>query len=213
MNNIRILVLVILLILSGSLHIIIAQSKLPTHSLQLNAGYSRHGSGDMKGTLFGLAIGKYYTKRLSLHFNLNSTINWGKDEIIVNNLITEQRTDASVRFTTAGVQLGVNGGLSMVRTRAFEFMLALGTFGRFQSASNGSDGYEFYSPGRTGQPTVLIGYNNKTPQNTFSLGGVFQFQLNYTMKNKIFLGLQPGFQTDTNGDAIPYASLVIGKSF
>ncbi len=42
-------------------------------------------------------------------------------------------------------------------------------------------------------------------------GGVFQLQYDYTFNKKVFIGLAPGFQTDTNGDVLPQAVLVVGR--
>lgn len=188
-----------------------AQDKLPGHAIHLIGGYSIHGSGDFKGIVFGTEYTNYLSKRWSITYNIRGTIHDGQEKIIINNLITGTRTDASVRFTTGGVQLGLNGGFSIVRNHQHELMISLGVFGRYQSASNGDDGYSVYFPSQTGQPTVLIGYDNKTPARTGALGGIFQLQYNYTFKNNIYIGLLPGFQTDTHGDAIPYVALTVGK--
>jgi len=188
-----------------------AQDNLPTHAIQVIGGYSKHGSGDYKGIVFGAEYIHYQTRKLSLTYSFRSTINDGKETIIVHNTTTGTSNDASIRFTTAGVQLGVNGGLSMIRTQHHELMLSLGAFGRYQSASNGSDGYSLYYPQVTGQPTVLVGYDNRTPQNTFAFGGIGQLYYNYTFKCKFYLGILGAVQTDTNGDVIPQACLSVGR--
>jgi hypothetical protein len=188
-----------------------SQKKLPGKALQIMGGYSSHGSGDMKGIVFGTEYLDYVTRKFSLSYSIRATINNGAETIIVNNQVSGQRTDASIRFTTAGVQVGVNGGLSLIRTPKHEFMISLGAFGRYQSASNGSDGYSLYYPQQTGVPTVLVGYNNRTPQKTYAVGGIFQLHHNFTFRDKIYLGLMPGFQTDTNGDLIPYVALSVGR--
>lgn len=188
-----------------------AQDKLPGKALQVIGGYSKHGSGDYEGIVFGTEYVNYHTKKLSLTYSIRGTINDGKETIIVNNTTTGSRTDASIRFTTAGVQLGVNGGLSIIRSQHHEIMLSLGAFGRYQSASNGSDGYTLYYPQATGQPTVLVGYDNKTAQNTYAFGGIGQLHYNYTFKSKLYMGIHGAFQTDTNGDAIPQAALSVGR--
>ena len=66
-------------------------------------------------------------------------------------------------------------------------------------------------PQTTGVPTVLIGYQNSTPQHTVAFGGLFQFGYSYTFNNQFFAGIVAGFQTDTNGDALPQLGLVFGK--
>jgi hypothetical protein len=188
-----------------------AQTKLPGKAIQLVGGYSKHGSGDLRGIVFGADYITYRSNKFSLDYNFKATINQGKESIILKNTVTGDRTDASIRFTTAGVQIGVNGGWSIIRNPRHELMISLGAFGRYQSASNGADGYGIYLPTATGLPVVLIGYDNRTPQNTYSAGGIFQFHYNYTFKNKIYIGLVPGFQTDTNGDAIPQVALSVGR--
>ena len=180
-------------------------------AIQLTGGYSRHGSGDMKGIVFGTEYIRYVTKRFSLSYNIRATINSGKDEFIINNLVTGARTDASVRYTTAGVQLGVNAGLSFVKSARHDLRISCGPFGRYQSASNGSDGYSVYYPQTTGAPTILIGYDNRTLQETFAVGGVLQFQYDYTFSNNIYIGITPGFQTDTNGDAVLQLAFTLGR--
>jgi hypothetical protein len=189
-----------------------AQKKNDRH-LQMSAGYGLHGSGDLKGVVFGTEFTKYKSEKLSLNYNLRAGIHFGKDKILLINQTAGTTTDQSIRYTTAGVQLGINAGLSPVRTLHHEIAIALGPFGRFQSASNGSDGYSLYYPNATGIPSVLVEYNNRTPQNTFALGGLLQLKYTYTTGKGLSFALSPGFQTDTNGDAIPQALLLVGKRF
>jgi hypothetical protein len=180
-------------------------------AIQLIGGYSLHGSGDMKGIVFGTECINYLTRRFSLNYNIKATINSSKDEYLVTNNTTGTTTDASIRYTTAGVQLGVNAGISIIKSIRHELKISLGAFGRYQSASNGSDGYSAYYPPITGVPTVLIGYDNRTPQETVAVGGILQFQYDFTFGNKVYIGVIPGFQTDTNGDAIPQVALTVGR--
>jgi hypothetical protein len=176
-------------------------------------GYSEHGSGDMKGIVFGASYTNYLSKKFSLNYELRGTIHSDKDEFMYVHQPSGSTTDASVRFTTAGVQLGVNAQLSLVRSLQHEVIISLGAFGRYQSASNGSDGYSTFNEQQTGLPVFLIGYDNRTPQNTFSPGGLLQLQYNFTFRNNLFAGIAGGFQTDTNGDAILQAGLTIGRRF
>jgi hypothetical protein len=203
-----------LLLCMGSttlLNTVHAQKPLPTHAFQFMGGYSNHGSGDMKGIVFGTDYIKYLAPKFSLAYNLRGSINSSKHTIIVNNIDWGTSHDASIRFTTAGVQLGINGRLSAVRNSRHELAVSLGAFGRYQSASNGSDGYSLYNPLTTGVPTMLVGYQNSTPQETIALGGLLQLEYNYTIKNKVYIGLLPAFQTDTNGDVLPQLSVSVGR--
>lgn len=148
-----------------------------------------------------------------LDFNFKGTTHDGKDIILVTNNSTGKQTDASVRFTTAGVQLGINAGYSLLRNRHHEFAISPGFFGRYQSASNGNDGYNVYYPAAAGQPAVLIGYDNHTPQRVYSLGYTLQLLYNYTINNKVYIGLAPAFQNDTNADMITHIALTVGRRF
>src|SRR5687767_5426476 len=145
-------------------------AQLPKHAIQAIAGYSKHGSGDMDGIVFGAEYISYKTDKFSLNYNFRSTINHSKHEILIMDQSGNLLTDASIRFTTAALQLGVNAGWSVIRNNKNEFLISLGAFGRYQSASNGSDGYSLYSPAVTGQPTYLVGYDNRTEQNTIAAG-------------------------------------------
>jgi len=183
----------------------------PTQSIRLIKGYNRHGSGDIGGILFGTEYQKYITRKVSLSYNIRGTINSSEYTLISPSPISEREIDGSVRFTTAGVQLGVNGGLSMVRTLRHEFMVNLGALARYQSSTHG--GYSIYPPQTTGMPISVVAFDHASPQQTVSIGGLFQLQYSYTFKNNIALGITPGFQTDSNGDALLYAAIVVGKRF
>ena len=200
-------------IISHSYSVPTIAQKLPDRALQLTLGYGTHGSGDLKGVIFGAEYIKYFPSGVSLNYNFRGSINTGKDKIIVTGGPSGNTIDASVRYTTAGVQFGVNAGYSFLRSSAHEMQVSLGPFARYQSASNGTDGYSFYGPNQTGIPTVLIGFDNRSPQETISIGGIFQLHYNYTFNNKNYIGIVPGFQTDTNGDVIPQVGLSIGKRF
>lgn len=188
-----------------------AQSSLPDEAVEFSGGYSSHGSGDMKGISFGAGYTSYLSDKFSLNYNMRAHINSSYYYMVSYNAASQSFKDNSIRFTTAGVQLGVNAGLSFLRTNHHEIMLSLGGFGRYQSASNGSDGYSLYNPATTGVPQVLVGYDNRTMQQTLAAGVILQFHYNYTFNNNIYLGIQPGVQTDTNGDVITQAVLTIGK--
>jgi hypothetical protein len=203
----------ILLIIISSLPFFMHAQTLPDKVIMVTGGYSKHGSGDMKGIVFGAGYAKYISSRVSLDYYFRGSINNGQDVIMINNGFTGIRQDASIRFTTAGVQAGMNVRLSFIRTKRNELLISLGGFGRYQSASNGSDGYALYYPSTTGVPTVLVEYNNRTPQKTYAFGGLLQLHYNFTFNKNIVVGIAPGFQTDTNGDALLQGILVVGKRF
>ncbi len=179
------------------------------HALQLVAGWSRHGSGDMRGIIFGAEYIRYYTKRFSLNYHFRGGINSSKDAMFYQPPGSGSYNDASIRFTTAGVQLGVNAGFSPVRTLRHEFRISAGPFIRYQSESN-TDGYSIYQTSISGIPGPVVQYNNRTPHERFAVGGLVQFEYNFTFK-KIYIGPLAGFQFDSDGNTIPQLALVIGR--
>lgn len=177
----------------------------------LTGGYAKHGSGDMKGIVFGAEYVKYNSRRISLNYYFRGSIHNEIRVIILetNNYIQ----DASQKYTTAGVQAGFNIRNSFIRTTKHELLLSLGGFGRYQSTSN-PGGYSLYiTSAVTGVPTVLLEHYNNTPQKTYAAGGLLQLQYNFTFGKNIVLGLSPGFQTDTNGDTMILAMMFVGKRF
>jgi hypothetical protein len=182
-------------------------------AIQLLLGYSKHGSGDFEGVVAGGSYSTYLSQRVSLTLDLRGTINWRQHPIIEKDQFTGRVTDGSVRLLTAGVQLGILGGFSPVRSAHHELVINLGPFGRFQSSSSGVDGYSIYPPLTTNTPLSLVGFQNSTPHYTITLGGLLQVQYRCTLGPRIMLGIAGGFQTDTNGDLIEQAGITLGKRF
>ena len=187
---------------------------LPTQAFKFAGGYSKHGSGDLNGVIFGAEYSRYLTQKFSVSINMRGTINDGQATLIVNEANSGSTSDNSLHYTTAGVQLGVDAGLSLVRTLKHEVKASLGAFGRYQSNSL-PGGYAIHNPNQTNQPAFLIEFLNSpdTPRETFSIGGGLQIEYSFTFKNKIQVGISPGLQTDINGDTIPFCALKIGKLF
>lgn len=183
----------------------------PQEAIQALFGYSHHGSGDMKGIIFGASYTRYLSHHFSLNINLLGTIHHKQDNYSYPGPTAGTRTEGAIRFTTAGVQLGIDAQLSMLRSLHHEIIFSLGGFGRYQSSS--PDGYGVTPPQTSGIPEVLFSLYNWNPQNTIAAGGLLQFHYNFTFNNNMVLGLKAGIQTDTNGDLIPQAGLTIGKRF
>jgi hypothetical protein len=189
------------------------QDQLPKQALQVVAGISNHTGGDALGVTFGTEYLKYYSNKFSLAYNIRGTIHNYKHEYFVTYAPSGRVTDASIRFTTAGVQTGVNAGFSIIRTRNHELAISLGAFGRYQSSSNGEDGYSVLYPNTTaGIPTYLFSFDNMTPQATFAVGGLLQLSYNVRVGNG-YIGILPGLQTDSHGDLILQVLLTGGRRF
>jgi len=189
------------------------EEKTKNRSINFIGGYGIHrpASGRIHGWTYGTEYTVYYTEKLSVTYNFRGDIYSWRHLIRYDN--GANVTDASIRFTTAGFQLGANGGISLIQRKRHELMIKLGAFGRYQSASNGSDSYTVYYPPTSGLQAVVVAYNNMTQQETLALGAVLQLQYNFTFKSNVFIGAQPSLQTDSNKDPIVQVSFVIGKRF
>lgn len=210
-NRTKTKIVTLTVLLSLFLATLVNAQQQPKHAIQFMGGYSRHGSGDMDGIVFESGYQYYLSKKFSLQYMVRATINSGRDEILVTDANSGNTTDASVRYTTAGVQLGTNAGFSIVRSSMHELIVSAGPFVRYQSASNGTDGYSIYRPPVINVPAVLIGFDNRSPQQTISVGGLLQIKYAVSIAGKVAIGLATGFQTDTNGDVIPQAGIAIGR--
>jgi hypothetical protein len=189
---------------------VISYAQKNTSYLQAAIGYSKHGSGDFPGCFVSTDLFSYKKENRFLKYSILSTINSDRVKIIVNDPGGSTQ-DASVRFTTAGIQLGVSGGYNLLKSSPHSLLLSIGVFGRYQSASNGSDGYALYGPASTGIPTVLVGYQNSTPQHTFAGGGILSLQFNIHTGNAWYLAPVVNIQTDTNGDLIYMGGFGFGR--
>jgi hypothetical protein len=181
-------------------------------TLSLAGGYSKHGSGDFKGLFVDVGFYRQFGRKFRLGFDLATTIHTGRDAILINDNVFNNRTiDGSVRFTTAGIQFGAGGEWRIIRNRHYEVALGISSILRYQSASNGDDGYNIYLPSQTGQPTVLVGFDNKTPQQTISLGFAPNTAVYFISRKGSRLGPVISLQLDSHDDVIFNAGLKYTK--
>lgn len=187
-----------------------AQKNIPDlkKSVQLDIGIGKHGSGDLKGLNINSEFRIFFRKRLSISFGLGATMHDGRFPVLYDdgngNLI-----DVSYRFTTGGIQLTSKFGISFIKSRASDFGLQAGPVLRYQSSSYFDEINVLY-PAATGLPTPVVAITNKSPQKTFSAGGIGQLFYCYTIKNNVFVGLSAAMQIDTNGDLINQLAVSCG---
>ena len=188
-------------------------------AVQFSGGFCklRHRSGDsmevrvMNGLTFGGEYTQYSSRKVSVTYKFRATINNAEDSYHYGSGTVAE--DATIRFTTAGFQIGITGGFSFVNSARHEFRINLGPFVRYQSTSNAT-AYSTYYPPSTGVQAILFRLYNESPQETISVGGIAMLQYNYTFKSNLFIGVQTGYQANTNGNAIWHVGgLVIGKRF
>jgi hypothetical protein len=192
-------------------HFLNAQIILPDKKLELLMSQSIHGTGDIPGFNFATEYGERFKKRLSWTVGIGGTIHDGSDTLFFNDP-DGNTIDGSIRYTTAGVQTTGDIGYSFIRNKHHDFKLKLGALLRYQSSSY-YDIVSTYYPAGTGLPFPVVVFQNKTPQKTFAFGGSGHFQYNYSVSNKLVIGVVAGLQTDTNGDTIRQLGFTMGRQF
>jgi hypothetical protein len=188
-----------------------AQNNLPTRQIQLFAGQSFNGTGDMKGFAYNTEFGQYFTKRSAWYLSIGGSIHDTEDPIFYT-LRTGEQIDGSLRSTIAGFQVSGLYGYSFIRSKKNELLLKAGALLRYQSSSY-PDQYGVYYPPSSSGYDPFVNFYHTSPQRTFAVGGSLALAYNYTMSNKISIGMLANFQTDTNGDAISQLLFSIGRRF
>lgn len=183
---------------------------LQNRHLNLSAGQSFNGSGDINGLIYSAEYSKFFRNRISYALTLSGTIHDEEDTLFITppsgNLV-----NSSIRGTTAGVQFAAHLGFSILKNANHNLQFKLGVLGRYQSSS--SPGYTILYPALTGLTFPVLYLEHYAPQRTFAFGGSTQLRYDYTIRKKITIGVLSGFQTDTNGDNITQLSLSIGRRF
>jgi hypothetical protein len=191
--------------------IINAQTSLPKRHIQVYAGTSFNGTGDITGFAFDTEYGQYLKKKSSWYVGIGGTIHDTQWPIFYTDQSGKQ-VDASVRATTAGFQVSGLYGHSFVRKQKHEFLIKAGPLVRYQSTSYW-DGFGVYNPIITNLPFPVVGFVNVSPQRTLALGGNLEFVFNYTISKKVSIGILAELQTDTNGDTISQLLFSVGRRF
>lgn len=179
--------------------------------IQLIAGYSKHGSGDMDGIVFGADYSWYLGRKFSLSLDVRGTVHSDEDTYTYFYPNNNTKVEGTIRSTTAGAQLGLNGAYSLLRSRHHEIRAGLGAYLRYQSTS--LEGYSVLNPQVTERPEVLFSLFHWEPQKSVSPGLLVQLQYHCTFRDKFTLGFKAGIQTDMEGDELWYGALSVGKRF
>jgi hypothetical protein len=177
--------------------------------LQLSAGKSFHGTGDLSGLITEVSLDHYFSKHFDLSNGLTTTIHYGKDEVYSNSFPSLGPVDRSFRYNITGIQLTSIVNYNLINYKRHKFKLGAGTVLRFQSSSY-PDAYGLYFDPRV-FPDPFFYFSHNEKQNIFTVG--YSFGLTYIAKilPKYELGLKAYFQNDTNSDAITYISIIIGR--
>lgn len=181
------------------------------HHIQISAGTSFNGTGDIRGFAFNSEYGHLIKKKFFWYAGMGGTIH-DKVEPIFYTGRSGNPIDASVRATTAGFQVTGVASYSFVKTNKHDFSIRIGPLLRYQSTSYW-DMLEVFPPAGTGLPFPVVAFINLTPQRTVAVGATGQIGYNFTTNNKLSFGVLGTFQFDSNGDVLRNAYLVLGRRF
>lgn len=188
-----------------------SQNILPEKQVQLSAGTSFNGTGDIRGFAFNTEYGQSFKRKLSWYIGIGGTIH-DKTEPIFYTGQSGNSIDGSVRAATAGFQITGLLSYGMIKNEEHEFFFRIGPLLRYQSTSYW-DVLAVFPPAGTGLPFPVVSFINTSPQRTFAIGGSIQIGYNYTINNKYSIGVYGCFQFDSNEDVLRNALFTLGRRF
>lgn len=188
-----------------------AQENNRNETLQLFFGKSFHGTGDVLGIEYGGTYTSDLTQKSFWFAEVGGSIHEDAWPLFYSTPSGEW-IDASIHYTTAGLQAVGGIGLRLLRKSKHEIGVRLGAIFRYQSSSYWDEAAVYYPP-VTGLDFPVVSFVNTTPKKTMSLGGRGSFSYSYSLKSNLFLSATASLQTDSNGDTLSSTSIGIGKRF
>jgi hypothetical protein len=188
-----------------------AQEKIHQTSVQLFFGRSLHATGDASGIEYGAIYSSDIGRRSFWFAEVGGSIH-DNDWPLFYTTRSGEQIDASIRYTTAGVQAVGGMGLKVLQKNRHEINFRLGALVRYQSSSYWDAIGVYYVPS-SGMDFPVVSFANTSPKRTMGFGGRLSFSYAYTFNSKLFLSANGSTQLDSNGDAITAATLGIGKKF
>lgn len=162
------------------------------HRIFADAGLTMHGSGDYYGYMLHAGYQRSYTNRLSVRYLLGFTTN-GLSTLSFNSFPGALLMNPAFPIIT-GTQVNALVVFHATGSKRQYFNVLIGPILRYQYNRD-------YDPNVGG---VTVG----EPAHTQNIGYRLQFESLFIQAGKTRLGLQTGFQNDTNADAILNVSLV-----
>ncbi|WP_156101193.1 hypothetical protein [Salegentibacter sp. Hel_I_6] len=172
-------------------------------------GINKHGTGDMSGYLYGLRVHKPISKRFEIIASFEANLNDGEDRPFIWEDPNGNTYDSTLHDVLAGFQLNAGIGFNFVNSGSNKFGVNPSVFTRYQADSFFNEKTIDY-PILTGLPYPIRYLIRNEPGRTFSVGGSIRLYYHYRINSKFLVGINPGFQTDTNGDTMLFTSLSFG---
>lgn len=180
-------------------------------TFQIGGGYSKHGTGDMRGFIVNCEYNQRLKKKYGFAVAMATTVHDGQVELTYPDQNGHQ-VDASFRYVTAGIQLSGKFRYDLMQNPSSNFSLKIGPLLRYQTSSYYDD-LSIVFPGATGWPFPVMQIINRTPQRTLAVGGILQAAYGHYISRSLFLEIAPGIQTDSNGDTIWHIMASAGIAF
>lgn len=192
-------------------HLFSPQQIFAQRQIQISAGTSFNGTGDIRGVAFNTEYGENFKKKFSWHVGMGGTIH-DKVEPVFYNDQSGNSVDGSVRATTAGFQIIGVLSYSVFENEDHDFSLRVGPLLRYQSTSYW-DILAVYHPAGTGLPFPVVAFFNTSPQRTLAIGGTTQMGYQFSINKKFTIGILGSLQLDSNGDMLRNAFFTLGRKF
>lgn len=170
---------------------------------------NRHGTGDITGYSYGLRVHKPISKRFDLIASFEANLNDGEDTPFIWEHPNGNIYDSTIHDVLAGFQLNAGIGFNFINSNRHKFGINPSFFGRYQADSYFGESTIDY-PTLTGLPYPIRYLIRHEPGRAYSVGGSLRLYYHYKIKDKFLLGINPGFQTDTNGDTMLFLTLSFG---
>lgn len=187
-----------------------ASAQLTNHSIQLSAGYSTHGTGDLLGFSTDVGYDHVFNKRFDMTHALTTTIHSGEDEFSTVPDQWNTINDRGINWTVAGIQITSMGHFAPISVKDQKLKFGGGVVFRYQSSSL-PYAYGYGREPLDLTPRYLI--SDPGPGNIFTIGYTFGITWQVKVSSKFEIGLKAMFQNDTNGDAITHMSVIFGRIF
>jgi hypothetical protein len=167
------------------------------YTIKLAAGQSFAGTGDIQGFYITTGIQKSI-KRWNYALELTNTVH-DKEHQVFYTSVSGEILDASVRSSTAGLQIEGTVSNSFIKDEKEELAFAFGILTRYQTTSQYFR-YVIFTSASTNLPYPLVLIDNLTPMRTLSIGTMAKMSYQYKLSSKWAAGISLSFQLDTNED-------------
>lgn len=177
--------------------------------LSAEFGINMHGTGDMKGYQYGLRYNHFLSKSFDFIIAFEANLNDHSDKLFIWEDPDGNEYDSTLHDVLAGMQLNFGIGINLFNTQRHQFGLNPSIFFRYQADSQVDTIITDFPP-ITGYPVPIRYLIRESPGNTYAAGGSVRFFYNYKFSSKYFVGINPGFQLDSNEDTILFSTLSFG---